>query len=355
MKTTKRKFGLITLAIVLIAILLVIYMMESWAKTYVNNQIEALEGYSGGVTELDIDLWRGAYQIQGLKLDKEAGGLKEKFLTIDTVDLSIRWQALLHGQIVAEVDLKDPVVSFAKAQSGGEGGDWLTLLQSLTPFDISRFEIENGKIEYLDYQADPNIDLFIKDLYVKVTNISNVINKDKALPSNININGSTIGGGNLSIAGGMNILKNIPDFDLSLKVEDADLPYFNDYFKKYALLDFQKGVVSVFGEVASLDGQVTGYIKPIVTDIDMLSLEDDANPFNFVWEATSAFFLEAFQNQPKDQFALRIPIEGTLTAPEQGIWSGIGSIFTNAFDNAFKKDVDGTINLKDLIEKSNSE
>lgn len=41
-----------------------------WIATvlrYVNKELDSLEGYSGRVADLDISLWRGAYQIQGAK------------------------------------------------------------------------------------------------------------------------------------------------------------------------------------------------------------------------------------------------------------------------------------------------
>lgn len=343
-----------SLAAILIAVMLsiiVIVQLESWVKDYINQQIDALEGYGGGIEAIDIDLWRGAYEIKDITIDKDDGGLKEPFVAIDSVDLSVQWGALIHGKIVSEIEMHAPDIRFAKTQTG-EGTDWLTLLQSLVPFDISRFEVMNGKVAYKDYAADPNINLYIHQLNAKITNISNVTNNQDPLPSKIAIYGSTIGKGKLSVKGGMNVLRDIPDFDLSLKIENADLPYFNDYFKKYAKLDFVEGNISVFSEVAAAEGQVTGYIKPIATKLDMVSLEQDSNPFNIIWESVASFFLEIFENQPNDQFALRIPIEGDLTAPDQEIWSGIISIFSNAFVDAFERNVDGTINLKDAIKSS---
>jgi len=341
----------VTLVVIILAVIISL-QLESWVKSYANTQINALEGYSGGIDDVDLDLWRGGYKIIGLQLNKDEGGLKEKFVSIKSADFSVRWRDLIYGKIVAEVELNKPEVNFAKTQTG-EGTDWLTLLKSLTPFDLTRFTVNNGRLDYIDYVAEPNIHLFIKDLDVILTNISNVKNKKVALPSDIYVRGTTLGGGALSVKGGMNILKDIPDFDIAAEFTNANLTYFNDYFINYASLDFTKGTVSVFSEIAAVNGKMTGYIKPIASDLDMVSLKQDSNPLNFIWESIAGFFLETLQNQPKDQFAMRIPLNGDLTAPDQEIWSGIFSIFNNAFVDAFKKDVDGSINLKDAMKQGN--
>ena len=61
--------------------------------------------------------------------------------------------------------------------------------------------------------------------------------------------------------------------------------------------------------------------------------------------------MEIFENQPTDQFAMRIPVSGTLDNAQQNIWAGFVSIFSNAFGSAFTKDTDGTIDIRNVIKK----
>lgn len=339
--------------IVFIAIILIVInvKLDSWITDYVNNQINAIEGYSGKVSSVDIHLLRGAYQINDLILLKENGGLKEPFLEVKTIDLSIAWAALFKGKIVSEIDLLNPDLKFAKAQTGADS-DWLSLINSLVPFDINRFEIHNGKISYIDWSADPNVNIYIDNLYSTITNISNVINKNSVLPSDIKVIGKSIGGGKLSIDGKMNALTKIPNFDLALKLENADLTSFNNYFADLAALNFKKGNISIYGEAAAKDGKVIGYIKPIATNIEFESLKKDNNLLKSIWKSVASSFVELFKNDKKDQFALRIPFEGQLKDPTKNVWAGFWSIFSNAFNQAFKKNVDGTINLNDVIENN---
>lgn len=343
----KRKIGIILVLIFAVALVTARAYLPIWLKGYVNEQIAVLGDYGGGVEDIDVHLWRGAYQIHGMNIHKSTGGIEKPFVAADTVDLSLEWAALLKGAIVAEIDIYNADLNFSKTQTGEDAG-WIGFVEALSPFDINRLDVHSGKLTYTDYSAEPNVHLYIDDIDAQVTNLRQVQDKSTPLPSNIDVSGVSIGGGALSVKGGMNILRDVPDFDLTFKLEDADLTAFNDYARNSAAIDFEGGDLSIFAEIAAADGVVTGYVKPIALNLSLVDLEQDPNPINAIWESLVSVFLELFENQSQDQFAMRIPIEGNLNNPEQNLWSGFISIFSNAFVQAFEKDSDGTVSYKDV-------
>ena len=323
-----------------------------WLKDYVNEQIVMLDNYGGSVNDIDVYLWRGAYQIHGLNIHKKPGGLDKPFVAAETIDLSVEWGALFNGAVVAEIDVHEANLNFSNTQTG-EGEGWARLVNALSPFDINRLEVHSGRLTYTSYAADPDIHLFIEDVNAKVTNLRQVTYKDSALPSSVKITGVSIGNGVLNVDGKMNILKGVPDFDLGMKLEKADLKAFNDYTNDYAGIDFESGNIDVFAELAAADGKIVGYVKPVATNVSVVSAKQDRNPLNALWESLASLIVELLENQPTDQFAMRIPIEGNLSNPEQGFWvDGFFSIFSNAFGQAFSKNEDGTINFEDALEKN---
>ena len=341
--------------VVIIALALVggrIYL-PVWLTDYVNRQINGLEGYDGGVSDIDVALWRGAYQIHDLRLNKVRGGIKEPFVSIGTTDLSIEWKALLHGSVVAEIELKNANLNFAKSQTGA-GTDWEGFIDSLIPFDINRLDINGGKVAYIDHSASPDVNLYINNITAHVTNLQNVTEQQKLLPSDLVVSGNSIGNGKLNITGQINILKNTPDFDLDAKLENAQLPAFNNYANEIAAIDFSKGRIGVYSELASAKDRVTGYVKIVANDIELDYLAAP-NPINALWEALVAAFMEIFKNQPRDQFALTIPIEGSLENPDQDSWAAFFSIFENAFGRAFSRNTEGRVNIKDILNKPKGE
>lgn len=339
----------IALALLIIVLIAGRIYLPFWVTGYVNKQISQLDGYSGSIDGVGISLWRGAYQIYGLDIYKR-NGLKEPFVAANMVDLSVEWKALLHGRIVAEIDIHGITMNFAKSQSG-KGGGFGDFINALTPFDINKLDVYGGRVAYLDYSASPDVNIYIDDIQGHVTNLRNVEDKNVRLPSDLVISGTSIGSGKLKINGRGNILRDVPDFDVDVKLENAQLPAFNDYTREAAAIDFDKGRASFYAELAAADGQLAGYVKFIADDVRMINLSTQDNIFNAMWESVAATFMAIFKNHAEDQFALRLPIEGRLENPEQGVWSAFMSVFRNAFGRAFPRDTDGNINFKDALQK----
>lgn len=339
-----------TLAVVIVLVCALVgarIYLPVWVKDYVNAQIAALDGYGGSVGDIDISLWRGAYQIHDLDIHKTKGGLKQPFVAARTIDLSVQWAALLRGTIVAEIELNDIALTFAKSQSG-KGASWVDFVDNLTPFDINRLAVNGGKVAYID-QSDPDVNLYLNDIHAEVTNLRNVERKKELLPSALQVRGTSIGNGALTVNGRGNIIKEPPDFDLDMKLENITLPALNKYTRKAAAIDFKAGSLSVYMELAALKGKATGYVKPIATKVDMISNAAENNPLNLLWQGIVAGFVTIFKNHPTDQFALRIPLEGSIENPDRDMWTGFWSIFKNAFGKAFPRNTEGNINLNHAI------
>ena len=331
-------------AVVMVALFLIggrLYL-PYWLTGYVNHQIEDLDGYGGTVQDIDVKLWRGTYQIHGINIYKDRGGLKKPFFMAETVELSLEWRALLNGAIVAKIDVTDATMNFSKGQTG-EGANWPQLVDALSPFDIDRLDIHTSKVAYIDYSASPDVNIYIHQIEAQIENLRQITDKNTRLPSPVRISGISIGGGKLLVTGRMNILQDVPDFDLDAKLENSALPAFNDYAHAFAGVDFEKGTISVYTEMAAANGKVVGYVKFVANDISVNLL--NSNPFNVVWKSLASGFMQIFKNHPKDQFAMRIPIEGDINNPERDTWAGFMSIFKNTFVRAYSKDTDGNINF----------
>lgn len=321
-----------------------------WVKNYVNRQIEKLDGYDGQISEIDIHLWRGAYQLHQLEIYKEKTGLKTPFFAAETVDISVEWGALFKGAIVAEIDLFNANLNFSRSQTG-QGAGWARFVDDLSPLEIDRLEVHGGKVAYIDYNASPDVNIYIHRINAQVKNLRQITDRNNPLPSSIVISGASIGGGQLSITGAMNILQDTPDFDLDGKLRGASLTAFNDYARSFAAVEFKEGRIDLYSELAAARGKVKGYIKPVITDISVDAL--DKNPLQTLWRALASTFMAIFKNHPQDQFALRIPVEGDLDDPDKDVWSAFISIFQNAFGRAFTKNTDGSVSFDDAFVEGN--
>ncbi len=336
--------------IILIVIILVVLvtgriMLPFWIKDYVNETLNSIPGYSGSVEDIDLSLYRGAYVIDGLKLFKKEKNIPVPFLDIQKTDLSLQWSALIRGKIVGDVTLTNPVINFAVGKTGavqtGTDTDWTKPIKELMPLDINWVEIKGGHVAYRNFSTRPNVDIFIKDLNAKATNLRNIEDKNNTLPSTVTARGISIGNGKLSVDGKVNILKKVPDIDLKGKLEEVSLPAMNNYARAFAGIDFSKGTLNAYSDLNIKNGQVSGFVKPLATNIELISDGDfAADPIGVIWESIVSVVLEVFENQPKDQFGTQIDLQGTIDNPETNFWSTLGGIFRNAFVKAYSRTFD---------------
>lgn len=321
---------------------------------YVNKTLDNIPGYTGSVEWIHVNLFRGSYTIHKLNIQIEEGEVPDPFIFSEKVDLSVEWKALFDGRIVGEIVLFDPVLTFipkvdtSGVSQTGENVDWTEPIKELMPLQINRFEVLNGRIHYKDLDADPSVDLYFTNFHGIATNLTNATNKQEELPSDLHISATSIGNGNLAINGKLDIIKQTPDFDIDLSFETVDLPALNDFITAYAKADVEKGTLNLYAEFVGVDGQLTGYVKPLLTNVEILTWEKDKKkPLQMVWEAILSVVSEVFENQKKEQLGTKVPLEGSYEQIGAGIFPAIGSALRNAFIRALRDETDDTIDLTD--------
>lgn len=346
----KKKRYIVPIAI--IAILLVVRLLLPFAvKSYVNGVLADIPGYYGQVADIDLALIRGAYTIDSLYLNKINAGSEVPYLDFEKTDISVEWKALFDGRIVSEVIMTRPKFIYVFEDQQDSTGtepeveDWSKALTDLVPIDINRLEIIDGTAAFVQLQANPNIDLNLKNIYLKATNLRNVTQKNRTLPSEVHAKAVSIGGGNMKLDGKMNLVKQIPDMDIAFSLEGANATALNDFTKHYAEIDFESGTFEVFGEVAIADGFLKGSIKPILKNGKLLGKEDGF--LETLWEGFVGFFKFVLKNQKNNTLATKVPMEGDLNNVGTKIWPTITNIFQNAWIKAFQGIVDDDIDFKD--------
>lgn len=348
----KKKRYAIPVSILLL--LVVIRLSLPYAlKKYVNDVLAEIPGYYGQVDDIDLALYRGAYVIHGLYLNKIDAGSEVPFLDFTKTDISMEWSALFNGRIVSEIIMTEPkiIYVFEDQQVNGtepEVEDWSKALTDLVPIDINHLEVINGTAAFVQLQADPNIDLNLKNIQLTASNLRNVILKERTLPSEVHATAVSIGNGNMKLDGKMNIVKEIPDMDIAVSITDADATALNDFTKHYAKIDFESGTFEVFGEIAIADGFLKGSIKPIIKNSKLIGKDDGF--LGTLWEGFVGFFKFVLKNQKNNTLATKVPIEGDLNNVGPKVWPTVTGIFKNAWIQAFKGVVDNDIDFKDATE-----
>jgi hypothetical protein len=350
-RTTKILIALVVLLI--IARLLLPYFV----LRYVNKTLVDMGEYTGHVEDIDIQLIRGAYQIDDLRVRKINGNIKEPFIFIPKTDLSVEWKSLFRGRLVSEVECYNPKLNFAFSdneasnQTGAEV-DWTAYLKKLLPISINRFAVIDGTINLTSLITQPRADLSLKKFQGEIRNIRNVEDKDKKLPSPVVASGDVPGyGGSMAFSANMNLLKVVPDFDYNLRFSDLQLVKINPLAREYANLDFEQGTMSVYSEMAMLDSKLNGYLKPLTKGMKIFKLNEHEGRSvgKFFTELVAQAGTAVLKNQKHDQVATRIPLNGTVADIKTAIWPTVFGVLRNAYIEAFKGEFDNNITLKDAL------
>jgi len=354
----KKKRYAIPLSI--LALLIVIRIALPYVvKNYVNGVLAEIPGYYGQVDDIDLNLFRGAYVIKKLYLNKVDAGSEVPLINLEKTDISVQWKALFDGKIVSEVILTRPQFIYVfedqqKSESSeADYDDWTKALTDLVPIEINNLEIIDGKVAFVELTADPTIDLNMSKVNLNATNLRNVVDTEQKLPSDVYGTAVSIGNGNFKLEGKMNLVKQIPDMDVSFSLENASATALNDFTNHYAGIDFQEGNFNLYSEIAIADGFLKGYLKPILKDTKLLGKDD--NFFEKLWEGFVGFFKFILKNHKENTLATEIPIEGDLNNVQGKFWPTLLNVFKNAWITAYKGTIDGTIEFQDAEKLDDSE
>jgi hypothetical protein len=96
-------------------------------------------------------------------------------------------------------------------------------------------------------------------------------------------------------------------------------------------------------ELKADKGQVEGYSKPIIKNLEIAPADSGDNFLNRAYETIVQAGVKLLENGEKDQIASRIPISGSLQNQEADILDAIWNLFSNAFIEAFAMKLEHSI------------
>jgi uncharacterized protein involved in outer membrane biogenesis len=233
--------------IVSLAVLVAIRAMLPIVVTrFVNKKLNELDGYSGQVADVDLNLYRGAYLIEDIRIFKTGGRIPVPFFSADTIDISVEWSALLHGDIVAEFELHSPKLNFVKGPtkrtSQTEPADnWTDTVRDLAPFKINRFAIYDGEVHYRDLHSDPKVNIYAQNIVGEARNLTNAEDLSGTLVASFHATALAMSSGALEIAGKYNPYAKQPTFEIDARLDHLNLPQLNTYLKAYGNVDAEAG------------------------------------------------------------------------------------------------------------------
>ena len=322
------------------------YALERW----VNDVLDRNPTWVGRVADVDLALWRGAYALDGVEIQKRNGAVPVPFLAAPRVDLSIRWSSLFRGALVGEVDFEEPDLNFVHARTPAErqtgaSADWRATVEELFPLRIDRVAVRDGRVHYRDFGSAPDVDVYLDRVQLDARNLTNSLSLSETRVAKVSLR-AVPGGGELRLDLTLDPFAERPTFDANLVVRQASLVEWNSFFRAYAGFDVQRGRFDLFAELAAHDGRFEGYLKPFLRDFDVLEFREERKEQGLLaslWEAIVGSGAEIVEDQSEDRQAARIPISGAAREPELDFWAALGSALRNAFLEALPARLENSV------------
>lgn len=336
-------WGLLSLALLLLTLHLTLPVL---VRNYLNDKLADMGDYRGQVTDVDLALWRGAYKINGLNIVKTSGKVPVPFLRAPLIDLSVSWHALWYDQaVVAEVVFVRPELNFVDGASKqttqtGQGTDWRQQLEKLLPITLNEVRIDNGTLSFRNFNAKPPVNLKATHLEASIRNLTNVVDIKGRRDARFDAKAQLLGDASVQSSATFDPFSDFQDFQFRLRATGIQLRQLNDFANAYGKFDFNAGHGDLVIEAEAQKGRLSGYIKPLLRDVDVFNWqqdvkEEDKGFFRSIWEALVGGGETVLKNQRKNQFATRVELHGSVHQRDISAFEAFLQILRNGFIQAF--------------------
>ncbi|WP_028694673.1 DUF748 domain-containing protein [Pseudomonas cremoricolorata] len=331
----------------LVALLVALHLALPWlVRDYLNGKLADMGEYRGEIADVDLAWWRGAYSINGLKIVKTSGKVPVPLLEAPLIDLSVSWHSLWYDQaVVAQVTFERPVINFVDGGSkqnsqSGRGTDWRQQLGKLLPITLNEVRIHDGNVRFRNFQSKPPVQLQATQLEASIHNLTNVRDQEGRRDASFEAKARLFGDAKVESSATFDPFSDFDDFQFRLRASDITLRQLNDFASAYGKFDFNAGTGDVVIEAQAENGRLNGYIKPLLRDVEVFDWQQDVENqnkgfFRSVWEALVGAGQTVLKNQPKNQFATRVELRGSVHQQDISAFEAFLQILRNGFVQAF--------------------
>ncbi len=345
----KKYIWLIAIAALLIGLHIALPFL---IKNRLNKALNNIDGYSGHVDRVGVNLFRGGMQVYELFIYEKASlDTTIPIVDLQKLDFSLEWKSLFKGRFVGEAYLDSLIVNFTRRNDAAledttKGRDYLLeQIRQLNPITLNVFEIRGGEIAFKDPSSKPEIDVRLRRIWLRAENIGNVEDPNNKLPGALKIDADGGNQGVFKLRSDVNVLKEIPEFDLDFELVGMDITKFNDVLESRAGFDLQAGRLSLYTELQHIDGKIEGYVKPIITDLQVTGRDTSEGILRKAYEGVVQLGSNILENNKEDQIATELPISGTIETAGTQTWTAIWNLFENAFIDAYKRQLNYTLSF----------
>lgn len=194
---------------------------------------------------------------------------------------------------------------------------------------VDQAEVKDSEFGFVHAGVDPPYRVFLAHTHAEITNLSNRVTQGVV---RIVLKGQFMGTGETEARGIFRPETTSPDFDLSARIEGTQVKMLNDLLRAYSKLDVAGGELSVYSQLTVKEGQVHGYVKPLIKNLDVYERQQERGKgaLQKLYEGVTGGISQLLAS-PREEIATKTEVTGTLQTPQLDTWEAAGRLIQNAF------------------------
>ena len=334
---------LLGLAVVLVFIW---FAAPYYVRDYINRGLSGLPDYTGRVEWVRLHPVTASIDVYDFHVDKKGNNIPIHFFYSPRWNVSLQWSEIFRGVERASVKIYDPRVNLVTGPSTaqtqiGISGVWVDAIKALIPWRVNQLRIYNGDVHFLDFHADPKVDLELDKLQFDAENMSNTKKLNLPLPATIKITACPLLTGAFEMNMAINFDEKFATFTQNFQMEHVPAVGANSALQKYLKVRVKSGDIGLYSELTGDKGVYHGYVKPFFNNLVFEPKPSDEGNPGSIWSGVLNTVKGLFENEQK-VIATQTPISERVDDPHVDTLSAIGGVLWNAYIEALRPGFDPT-------------
>lgn len=325
--------------------LLILVVVPLVLTSFVNsrlNEIETIEAKVGWIWVNPLTL---SLKAENTFIAAEDQSFK---IRLPSVNAAFDGSELLRLRIKASITLYSPETEIHRISKPSTPKDKSKVsvygiglkVRKILPAVLEALEIQHGKFLLVS-----NSQVFgLHEINLEVNNVP-TRRRQQDGASVLKLRAITPGSGQLNAFGTFDPLDPWPSAKLEFKINRVQLPELAKLTRELVNVEAEKGSLDITGEVATARGKIEGYVKPLISHLDVTGNNTQQDGWKVIWEKIVQGFASIFKNDDTNKVAGIIRFKGDLTQPGVDMWETALSIFENAFLQGLGQDYERSISL----------
>lgn len=332
-KVRRRWITWLALPIALAAVLVLVYVCLDVITAFATQKgLDRLQAATGSFKGVSVTILKPGYDLYGLKINEL--GRKEPLFYADRIEMRWSWRELLHGHLVRRIKIWNarmvvPMEPGTDAKPSQPPLEIAKTLESVPSAGLERLSIVNSQVILIDEHHEGQR-LWLHDFDATVENAASRKELMHGLPVLVTVHGKLQSSGDLALFLTVDPFDKGLTFAGSAELKHMDLKDLHQ-FTSIKGLTIPEGKLDMFASLTCKRGQLTGGVKPILTNLKIKAADNKLGDKLKALLADVAVKIFSDRVPGRNAVAAVIPIHGDLKNPDFQTTPAIMAVLRNAF------------------------